>query len=143
LAGRASGIPQRFTHLAETLAHQQKKELRGRGHLDNTGCLLDVRESQEACERFVEQRRHPVIGRVFAHAQFQLPAEEPPRQPVDVQAVWLASDAVIGAWRELFASVALARKQPPDSRAEPEEPTSGQYQTPKQHQQQDCSHRRQ
>jgi hypothetical protein len=58
---------------------------------------LDVWESQEACEHFVEQRLHPVVGRIFARMQFQPPAEEPPRQPVDVQEVWLASGALVHA----------------------------------------------
>lgn len=35
----------------------------------------DVWESKEACERFLEERVHPVLGRVFAAAGRPAPAE--------------------------------------------------------------------
>lgn len=49
---------------------------------------VDVWESEEACARFTEERLHPVIGRVFKEIGFRPPAEEPPRQRIDVREVW-------------------------------------------------------
>ena len=49
---------------------------------------VDVWESEELCERFTEERLHPVVGRVFAEVGFQPPAEEPPRRRIDVRDVW-------------------------------------------------------
>lgn len=56
---------------------------------------LDVWESEADCNRFTGQRLHPAIGRVFARAHFQPPAEEPPREMVDVREVWLAPGMLI------------------------------------------------
>ena len=53
------------------------------GHLE----YLDVWESEAACERFTEERLHPVVGRALARHQIRV-AGEPPRQPVDVVHVW-------------------------------------------------------
>lgn len=49
---------------------------------------LDVWESEEACERFFDERVHPTIGRVFAQVGFQPPAEEPLRTRIDVRDIW-------------------------------------------------------
>lgn len=54
------------------------------GHLR----YLDVWESEAACERFTEERLHPVVGRALARHRFRLDGEEPPRQPVQVAHVW-------------------------------------------------------
>ena len=55
------------------------------GHLR----YLDVWESQAACERFTEERLHPVVGPVLARHQIR-PDREPPRLPVDIAHVWLS-----------------------------------------------------
>lgn len=49
---------------------------------------VDVWESREAHDRFFEDRVHPALGRVFARVGFQPPAEEPPRQELDVRDIW-------------------------------------------------------
>ncbi len=49
---------------------------------------LDVWESEEACDRFTEERLHPVVGRVLAEAGFRPPDGEPPRRRIDVREVW-------------------------------------------------------
>jgi hypothetical protein len=49
---------------------------------------LDVWESEAACERFTEERLHPVVGRALARHQFRLDGGEPPRQPVQIAHVW-------------------------------------------------------
>jgi hypothetical protein len=59
------------------------------GHLR----YLDVWESEAACERFTEQRLHPVVGPVLARHQVQ-PDREPPRLPVHIADVWVGTAAV-------------------------------------------------
>ncbi len=54
------------------------------GHLR----YLDVWESEAACERFTEERLHPVVGRALARHQVRVDSGEPPRQPVQVAHVW-------------------------------------------------------
>ncbi len=49
---------------------------------------LDVWESEAACERFTEERLHPVVGRALARHQVRVDGGEPPRQPVQVAHVW-------------------------------------------------------
>lgn len=53
---------------------------------------LDIWESEADCWRFVEERLHPVVGRIFARVGFQPPADEPPRVPADVREVWKSSE---------------------------------------------------
>jgi hypothetical protein len=53
---------------------------------------LDVWESEAACERFTEERLHPVVGRALSRHQVRV-AGEPPRQPVQVAHVWGAIEA--------------------------------------------------
>ena len=45
---------------------------------------IDVWESQEAWDRFVEERLHPAIGRIFAEIGFRPPAGEPPQQIIEL-----------------------------------------------------------
>ncbi len=47
----------------------------------------DVWESREFCDRFLEERVHPILGRAFASEGGQVPPE-PPRCDVDVVDVW-------------------------------------------------------
>ncbi len=47
----------------------------------------DVWESRELCDRFLEERVHPILERAFASEGGQLPPE-PPRRDVDVVDVW-------------------------------------------------------
>ncbi|MDQ6675642.1 MAG: hypothetical protein M3069_33740 [Chloroflexota bacterium] len=58
------------------------------GHLQ----YLDVWESEAACERFTEQRLHPVVGPVLARHQVR-PDGEPPRRPAQVAHVWTPNAA--------------------------------------------------
>ena len=58
------------------------------GHLR----YLDIWESQAACDRFTEQRLHPVVGPVLARHQIH-PDREPPRQPVQIADVWVSAAA--------------------------------------------------
>lgn len=58
---------------------------------------LDVWESEADCNRFTEQRLHPALGRVFAKMHFQPPAQEPPREMVDVHEVWLAPGTLVNS----------------------------------------------
>jgi hypothetical protein len=53
------------------------------GHLS----YLDLWESKEDCERFTEERLHPVVGPVLAGAGVRVQAE-PPRREVTVVDVW-------------------------------------------------------
>lgn len=53
------------------------------GHLQ----YLDVWKSEEAWDRFVETRLHPVVGSALARAGVQ-PQAEPPQRPIDVVHVW-------------------------------------------------------
>src|SRR5579859_3244709 len=65
-----------IAHIAQALPN---------GHLR----YLDIWESEALCERFTEERLHPIIGRVLARHQFRIEGGEPPRQPVQVEHVWL------------------------------------------------------
>jgi hypothetical protein len=56
------------------------------GHLR----YLDVWESEAACERFTEQRLHPVVGRALARHRVRVDGE-PPRHPIQVAHVWSAA----------------------------------------------------
>ncbi|MGI9145774.1 MAG: hypothetical protein ACR2IK_04370 [Chloroflexota bacterium] len=56
------------------------------GHLR----YLDVWESEAACQRFTEERLHPVVGRALARHQVRVDGE-PPRRPVQVAHVWSAA----------------------------------------------------
>lgn len=49
---------------------------------------VDVWESEEDCERFTEERLHPVVGRALASAGAPMPDTEPPRRPVNVIDLW-------------------------------------------------------
>jgi hypothetical protein len=57
---------------------------------DGTLRYVDVWRDQEACERFVEQRLHPVVGPVLAAADIR-PAGEPPRHEMAVVDLWGAA----------------------------------------------------
>lgn len=57
------------------------------GHLR----YLDIWESEAACERFTEERLHPVVGRALARHQLRLEGGEPPRHPVQIAHVWTAA----------------------------------------------------
>ncbi len=57
------------------------------GHLR----YLDVWESEAACQRFTEERLHPVVGRALARHQVRVDGE-PPRHPVQVAHVWTAAN---------------------------------------------------
>lgn len=56
------------------------------GHLR----YLDVWESEAACERFTEERLHPVVGPVLARHQVR-PDREPPKLSVQIADVWAGS----------------------------------------------------
>jgi hypothetical protein len=47
----------------------------------------DVWESQEALDRFTDERLHPVIGQILREFQIEI-TEEPPRVPVEVIHAW-------------------------------------------------------
>ncbi|MDQ6672672.1 MAG: hypothetical protein M3069_18345 [Chloroflexota bacterium] len=57
---------------------------------------LDVWESEAACERFTEERLHPVVGPALARHQVRPEGGEPPRRPVQVAHVW--APAAANAW---------------------------------------------
>ncbi len=54
------------------------------GHLQ----YLDVWDSQDACERFTQERLHPVVGRALARHHIDVQGGEPPRQPVQIAHIW-------------------------------------------------------
>ena len=54
---------------------------------DGTMRYIDVWSSREDCDRFTEERLHPVVGRALAEANVH-PAGEPPRQELTVVDVW-------------------------------------------------------
>jgi hypothetical protein len=54
------------------------------GHLR----YLDIWESQAACERFTQERLHPVVGPVLARHHVR-PDREPERRPVEIADVWV------------------------------------------------------
>ena len=58
------------------------------GHLR----YLDVWESKAACDRFTEERLHPVVGPVLARHQVH-PDREPARRPVQIADVWVGGSA--------------------------------------------------
>lgn len=58
---------------------------------------LDVWESQEACDRFFEERVHPALGAVFAQMGIPFPEVEPPRTPLEVTDVWMPAPARVGS----------------------------------------------
>jgi hypothetical protein len=49
---------------------------------------LDVWESEEACERFVEDRLHPVVHALLAEIFGDQLPPEPPRTPISVVHAW-------------------------------------------------------
>ncbi len=49
---------------------------------------LDVWESEAACDRFVNERVNPALGRLLARAGFTGERREPPRTPISVVDVW-------------------------------------------------------
>ena len=51
---------------------------------------LDLWEAQADCDRFTEERLHPVVGAALAAAGIR-PAGEPPRNDVHVVDVWGAA----------------------------------------------------
>ncbi len=53
------------------------------GHLS----YLDLWETREDCDRFTEERLHPIVGRALAAAGIR-PDGEPPRRGVTVVDVW-------------------------------------------------------
>ena len=53
------------------------------GHLS----YLDLWESKEDAERFTEERLHPVVGPILAHAGVRVDVE-PPRRDIKVIDVW-------------------------------------------------------
>ncbi len=53
---------------------------------------IDVWESQAAHQRFVDERLHPIIGRVFRDAGFAEMPPEPESVLLDVTDVWGAID---------------------------------------------------
>jgi len=54
---------------------------------DGTLRYVDLWRSREDCERFTEERLHPIVGTVLAAAGIR-PAGEPPRREVAVVSVW-------------------------------------------------------
>lgn len=54
------------------------------GHLR----YLDIWESEAACERFTQERLHPIVGRALARHQVKLERGEPLRDPLRIAHVW-------------------------------------------------------
>lgn len=52
---------------------------------------IDVWQSREHWNRFVEERLHPALGRVFRQLGIVLPAVEPAHEPIRVTDVWQTS----------------------------------------------------
>ena len=50
---------------------------------------LDIWDSEAACERFTEERLHPVVGRMLARHQLRLEGGEPARCPVQIAHTWV------------------------------------------------------
>jgi hypothetical protein len=55
------------------------------GHLR----YLDIWDSEAACERFTNERLHPVVGRALARHQIRPEGGEPPRHEVQIAHVWV------------------------------------------------------
>jgi hypothetical protein len=62
---------------------------------------VDVWESQEACDRFVEERLHPVVHEMLREIFGDTPVPEPERVPMEVVHAWCRA----GTW---FAGPAAA-----------------------------------
>jgi hypothetical protein len=56
-------------------------------HDDGTLRYVDLWRSREECDRFTDERLHPVVGRALAEAGIR-PAGEPPRREMKVVGVW-------------------------------------------------------
>jgi hypothetical protein len=54
---------------------------------DGTLRYIDVWDSQEDCDRFTEERLHPVVGQALRDAGVH-PNGEPPRRQVQVAGMW-------------------------------------------------------
>ena len=52
---------------------------------------IDIWDSREACDLFLEERVHPVLRAAFAAAGATLPAAEPERAEMDLLAVSVSS----------------------------------------------------
>ena len=48
---------------------------------------VDLWQSQEQCDRFTDERLHPIVGRALARAGIR-PDGEPPRRELAVASVW-------------------------------------------------------
>jgi hypothetical protein len=51
---------------------------------------LDVWRSREDCDRFTDERLHPVVGKALAEADIR-PDREPPRNEIKILDVWGSS----------------------------------------------------
>jgi hypothetical protein len=49
---------------------------------------FDLWESKEHCDRFIEERLHPVVHRLLAEVFGDEPPPEPEREPLSVVHVW-------------------------------------------------------
>jgi hypothetical protein len=81
--------PEIYARIREGLGSETPEGLIFHLVTKHDGCLryTDVWESREHCERFLDERVHPILERAFTSQGGQMPPE-PPRDDVDVVDVW-------------------------------------------------------